>query len=322
MASGKVSARRQFKAFRKKFLPYIPFIRRGRHERIVARMKNNFSIYLNRERQTNEGMGRLFLWSPQLAHAARCLWRVALKNAATDELCLFVTHMAGAQMKPHVIDHVNALMDAGIAVVLIANTDVDAEALQVPEDLAARLHGCLVRENVGYDFAAWAHAYHFINPGSIRCRLYLINDSIVGPLSNEAYGALLQRIRMSPADLVGLTANPYPRAHLQSYYLVFNERLLHSEISDAFMRRIVSFPVKQNVIDCYELWLSSFIEENGFRSAAIFPPLSAELEPSGNDTIFGWPQLIEIGFPFIKSMVLKDPFHAARARRMLPARYL
>jgi hypothetical protein len=277
--------------------------------------------HVNYERRMNEVLGSLFLEPPPLASSASCLLPIPINENATDELCLFVTHAPLTTLKPHVIDHITALVDAGIAVVLIANADVDLPSLQIPAALTARLHGCLIRQNVGYDFAAWAHAYSLLKPNTVRRRLYLINDSIIGPLNRAAYDALLERIRNSPADLVGLTSNPDPHPHLQSYYLVFNERLLHSPTSDAFFRKVVNLPEKQNVIDCYEIWLTPFLEKSGFRSAAIFPNFSKLPSPKRNDTQYAWRDLIGAGFPFIKSIVTRDPFEGKASRQMLPTRY-
>lgn len=318
MDSNGIGFRSRYKTFRKKMLSYMPFIRRSRHERVC----NRFKAALLLERRAKEAMGWLLLDPPSLASTARHNLRLPIINASVDELCLFVTHAPNMTLKPHVIDHVEALLDAGVAVVLIANADVDPCALEIPHGLAARLYGCLIRENIGYDFAAWAHAYAFVARHAVRQRLYLINDSIVGPLDRETYGAFLQRVRDARADFVGLTYNLEPQRHLQSYFLVFNERLLHSDVCDSFMRRVVNMPAKQNVIDSYEILLTRFLEQKGFTSAAIFPILANEHSKQRNDTFGSWSKLVDLGFPFIKSMVLRDPLHRTAARRRVPARYL
>jgi Rhamnan synthesis protein F len=311
------SLRGRYKAFRKKLLSFMPFIRRTRHLRALAHLQKT----LDHERQTNEGMGLLFFSPPPLAATARHMLPVPIKKSPTEELCLFVTHVAARELKPHVIDHVNALIDAGVEVLLIANADVEPASLQLPPEFATRLYGCLIRENVGFDFAAWSHAYCLIEPEAVRQRLYLINDSIIGPLDLAAYRAVLAKIRAEQADVVGLTSNPDPHDHLQSFYIVFNERLLRSPVTDAFMRGIVNLPHKQNVIDCYEIWLSPFLSQQGFKCATVFPNFSKLPPPHRNDTLCAWRELLDAGFPFIKSMVLRDPVHGDASRQLLPARY-
>jgi hypothetical protein len=150
----------------------------------------------------------------------------------------------------------------------------------------------------------------------------LINDSIMGPLDTEAYRALLTRIRTSTADFIGMTRNPDPRDHLQSYYLVFNQRLIHAPLFDELMRGVMNLPSKQYVIDCDEVWLTHFLESGGFTGESMFPSLSTAASPGRNDTIWNWQRLIELGFPFVKAAVLSCSDVVGDPRDRLPARYL
>jgi lipopolysaccharide biosynthesis protein len=313
------SLRKRYKALRKAVLARTPFVRRSRHLRIMGRMEKYLRRLWREEHEKNGAISSLFFAPMSPAAAVECSLNAPVKGHAVDELALFVTHAADPAIKAHVVHHIDVLLNEGIAVLLVVNTDMEPSALDIPVGLTARLHGCLIRANTGYDFAAWAHAHTLVQADSIRRRLYLINDSIIGPLDHPAYRILLQRIRTSKADLVGLTANPDPHEHLQSFYLVFQERLLHSPIFDAFMRSIVNMPTKQLVIDCYEVWLDPYLERCGFRSEAIFPSISTEQHPDRNDTIHRWMELVDAGFPFIKSQVLNDPVQAAAARRLFPS---
>lgn len=317
------SLRVRYKNLRKTLLSFTPFVKRWRHERIVAGLSQRLRQEIDREREAKELLAYLFLDRPQPAAAARIVMRAPLASTPMDELCLFVTHAARVDLKPHVVDHVEALLGHGIGVVLIANTDLEASSLRIPDGLASRLQGCIIRENVGFDFGAWAHAYCLLAPEMVRRRLYLINDSIIGPLDSAAHRMLLRRVRESTADLVGLTRNHYPRDHLQSYFLAINQRLLRAAIFDELMQRIVNMPSKQNVIDCYEVWMTQFLESRGFANEAIFPQiLRGGAGSSSNDTIWMWKELLEMGFPFVKSGVLAFPAMEADARRIVPARYL
>lgn len=324
MSDDQQKLRSRSKSLGKRLLALMPFVRRSRHKRALARMRGylaRMQRHVDEQRKLNEELGSLLLWPPTRAIDAVNLVTVPFKSEAVEELCLFVTHAPAAELKPHVIDHVTALLDRGIATVLIANADVELASLRIPDALAGRLHGCLVRQNVGFDFAAWSHAYCLLPPAAVSRRLLLVNDSIVGPTELAPYDRLLERIRSSGADLIGLTSNPDPHPHLQSFYLVFGERLLRAPISDAFLRGIVNLPHKQNVIDCYEIWLTRYVEEAGFSSAALFPNFSKLPAPRRNDTQYAWKELLAAGFPFIKSIVVRDPTEGKAARALLPARY-
>jgi lipopolysaccharide biosynthesis protein len=315
--SEKPGLRARYKALRKKILSFTPFIRRSRHERALHRIDK----YLQLERKAHEALGYLFFSSPSLASTAKCDIRGPLLDSAVDELCLFVTHASAPQLKAHVVDHVEALLDSNVAVILVANTDLDPGMLRIPQSLAARLSGCVIRANTGYDFAAWSHVYSLIDPALVRQRLYLVNDSIVGPLDRAAYANLIAGVRRSRADLVGLTCNPDPHEHLQSFYLVFNRQLLRSSVFDSFMRTVVNMPRKESVVTCYELWLTPYLVRSGFSAEALFPNISVYGPPTRNDTLSHWKELVEAGFPFIKSAVLIESSEGDEARKMLPERY-
>ena len=105
-------------------------------------------------------------------------------------------------------------------------------------------------------------------------------------------------------------------------YLAFNQPMLHSATFATLMQRIANLPSKRNVIDCYEIWLSPYLERFGFSTTAIFPRLSQRPPPKRNDPIFEWRQLFELGFPFIKAEVLRNPDESEDAKRLLPRSYL
>lgn len=238
---------------------------------------------------------------------------------AGGELCLFVSHCATPALKPHVSTHIEALLAGGIQVLLILNSDCFETAPELPAPLLARLAGCMIRTNRGFDFGAWAHAYSLL-PGPQRLqRLYLINDSIVGPVDAAAHRALLERIRGMAADCIGLTCAQHPRPHLQSYFLVVNAALLRSTEWPRIMHGIRNLATKQQVIDCYETTLSGHLQARGFMCAAVFAGHAGCAE-FDNATIHDWATLIRGGLPFIKGAVLQQLADSPLACELVPAR--
>jgi lipopolysaccharide biosynthesis protein len=205
-------------------------------------------------------------------------------------------------------------------VVLIINTDHHASEFKLKPDFSSRLTGLLVRQNVGFDFAAWGHAFCLLPRGMIRRRLYFVNDSIVGPLDQAAYRTILERIRRSGADMIGLTQNTMPKPHLQSFFLVFNERLFRSQLFTNLMTNMINFPLKNAAIYRYEIQLTSYFQEHGFQCEALFPNMAQD-NLLTNDTFYRWAQLIENGFPFIKGEVLRRASESADVNRLVPGKY-
>jgi lipopolysaccharide biosynthesis protein len=235
------------------------------------------------------------------------------------ELALFVSYAPQPQLKRHVVRHVEALLDAGLQIVLIINTPLAPDAIEIDGGLRARLAGVFVRENAGFDFGAWAHVFGLLRESLAGCeRLLLTNDSIVGPLRAGQLAAVLERVRSSPADVIGLTEYHAPRQHLQSFFLVFQHRALQGNTLGRFMHEVRNLPDKELVIDLYETVLTRRLLSAGLRCDALFPSMAGSAFES-NDTSERWQELVDKGFPYVKTSVLEKHWGTPRMIRLVPA---
>lgn len=295
-----------FRRLRKAVKARLPYVRR-REYRILA--------------ERHQALIAAFTTEARLATDAEVVVLKAPDVSLAGEICLFAAFAATPEPKPHVRAHVESLARAGFAVVLVVNTGLDRRSLSIGPTLLDCLAGCIVRENVGFDFAAWAHAYS-LGQGFPRCsRLLLANDSVIGPLDEHSFEALIERLRDSDADMVGLTENRTPHRHLQSYFLAFGPRALASPEFRCALAGMHALPTKELVIDAYETSLTRLLEAAGLSAAALFPPLYDEPR-SGDDTTARWRELIDAGFPFVKASLLRSPMHANPVRAVVPARLL
>lgn len=298
----------------------LPYVSRKRYDRAISRLNKRERIN-KRLKEEHAALAKLLLVpADALAARATITQAIPISPGETDELCLFVTHAPTPTLKQHVVDHVRSLIEENIAVVLIINTDHQAAEFMLPPDFSSRLSGLLVRQNVGFDFGAWAHAFCLLPRGMTKRRLYFVNDSIVGPLDIAAYRTILERVRRSGADMIGLTQNTKPRPHLQSFYLAFNERLFASPLFTNVMANLLNLPSKNAVIDAYEVHLTTYLQEHGFQCEALFPNMAQD-DSLTDDTTFRWARLIEIGFPFVKGHVLRNNTDPADIMRLVPGRY-
>ncbi|MGF6229269.1 hypothetical protein QFZ27_003224 [Inquilinus ginsengisoli] len=219
--------------------------------------------------------------------------------AMPGEVALFVTHSRdGRSIRRHVEHYVRALQAEGIAVVLIVASD--APEVTVPPALATSLAGLYVRQNVGFDFAAWAHVMQRELALFRSDALYLINDSLYGPFNAKAFGALMARLRAADADIVGLTESHEKGWHLQSFFLRMKRRAFSSPKFHHFWQDVRNYPDKQDVIDLYEVTFCGRMRAAGLTCIALFENLRGD-----NQTAFAWRELIERGFPFFKAAVLR-----------------
>ena len=294
----------RLRTWRRRLKSSLPYVRRREH-RILQRK------YADLIAAVDGG-------APPAASAA-WQWLQPVQGELASEVGLFVAFTDQPRLQPHVADHVAFLAAAGIALVLVINTDVPAERLEIEPRLRARTRGIAVRANVGYDFGAWAHALAVLPPTPRWKRLFLVNDSMIGPLDAATFDRLLGRLRASSADVVGLTEAQLPARHLQSYFLVFNERALQGGCVTRLFARVRNWPAKLQVIDVHETRLTGLLEAEGLRTEALFPSLSGDAL-SSDDTSLRWAELVEQGLPYVKARVVAAHASDPRVRAWLASR--
>jgi len=237
---------------------------------------------------------------PPPAWAVRMEYLKPLRIARGDEVALFVTHSATGRIKPHVEPYLRALGKAGIKPFLIVVTDREVELPQALLDLPA---GVMVRDNAGYDFAAWAHAIHLHPELYGAGTLYLANDSLIGPVSQKSFDAMLKQVRASDADLVGLTESHEYRWHVQTFFVALKPRLLSSWWLHGFFEGVRVLGNKDSVIRAYEVRFAGAVEQAGHTVQVLFPS-----DHAANPTLYDWRGLIERGFPFVKALLVRGHF--------------
>jgi hypothetical protein len=295
-----------FRSWRRDVKARMPYVRR-REYRILQRRYDDLIDSLG--------------WTAQPAARARSRVLKPVEPPPSGEVCFFVSHAAQPMLKPHVRVHVEHLLRSGVHVILILNSDLDADRIEIQPSFAHRLSGLLVRENVGFDFAAWAHAYALCTLAKQWSRLILVNDSIVGPLNIADFDSLMKRLRQSNADVVSLTENRFPPRHLQSFFLALNASALRTEVVPQLFGRILNLPTKDQVIEVYEKRLTGVLTGRGLRCESLFAPLTEDLH-SANDLSFRWAELIRAGFPYIKASVLECLRDHPDVRALVPAEFL
>ncbi len=211
------------------------------------------------------------------------------------ELAVFVTHAPAGKIKPHVLPYVDALRNAGLSVVVVI---VAQHPDQVRADmLLDQVDGLFVRENAGYDFAAWAQVVRRIDLTGTEL-LCLANDSLIGPIWADGLSDLMAKVHDNDAELIGLTENHEFKRHLQSFFLVAKGKAVKALAT--FLDNVRILENKQEVIMSYEVQLTDVLEAQGFRSVALFANTGV-----ANRTVNDWRGLIEEGFPFVKMAVLR-----------------
>jgi lipopolysaccharide biosynthesis protein len=212
------------------------------------------------------------------------------------EIALFVSYSPNGRLKPHVRHYLESLAREGIGIILVVAANLGFAGDE--PWLYDLVDGLYVRANEGWDWACRAHVLALNSPLYRVDILYWLNDSLIGPVNQEAFHALLERLGADPAALVGLTANHQFGWHLQSYFLAFKRKALESLAFQQFVLDVRCLPTREHVINSYEIRFARKLEEGNITAAALFAP-----NPMDNPTVHNWRQLLEEGFPFLKQVV-------------------
>ena len=128
----------------------------------------------------------------------------------------------------------------------------------------------LIRRDHGRDFSSWMVAFWHLREELARYpNLLLINDSMFGPYRPMA--PVMERIRASRADIVGLTDSWETNYHLQSYFVMFKNGSAFEDHMRAFVREFAFPNKKEDVIAQGEVALGKAMSESGLGVEALFP---------------------------------------------------
>ncbi len=173
-------------------------------------------------------------------------------------------------------DYVNNLLKEISAVVdglfIVFNGEIQSNYYERLKSYTTRI---LVRENKGFDVGAYKDAIRILmDDGSWKTynQVIFLNDSFFGffyPI--EEY--LNQAEAAHSVDFWGMTRYPQNKqlkidAHLQSYFLLINQRMMQSEIFMQFWDSLEYPAVFDDAVKNFEVKFTPFFERKGFSSKA------------------------------------------------------
>ena len=212
------------------------------------------------------------------------------------------------------------LQSAGFATVFVNAVSSPVTLTRKPKSIDIFLQ----RKNQGLDFGSWADFCRLMHLSNLRFadfnEVLLMNDSVIGPL--DSLQRILTRLQESSTDVVGLT-NSYHRAkHLQSYFILYKNRILNRGFLDHHYASLPYYHHKPLLVLEQETFIEAVWQKQGFTSQALFPleflkPLGFEL--TLNPTLDLAEDLIDRqSFPFVKKeLLLRNPTRLEAQRRLL-----
>jgi rhamnosyltransferase len=219
-------------------------------------------------------------------------------------IAIFAHFDAQHEVKRFVYQHLQSLRLVCESILFVSNSPLAPADVTKLEQLCA---GVLVRENTGYDFSMWQHGLAKVALTDWD-ELVLTNSSVFGPIF--PLQGVFSRMQDSDSDFWGMTENTEFARHLQSYFLVFRRRLLAAPAFVAFWGGVLPYRDKYQTIRSYEIGLTTYFREQGFRAASFIPPGSFSRRwPRRKvyDLTLSCPlELLKAKMPYLKAALLRD----------------
>lgn len=173
---------------------------------------------------------------------------------------------------------------------IIVSTDCDLAPAEVGK-LRKLAAVCPAAHHGEYDFGSYKRAFARADLDGYDV-LYLVNDSVVGPLYPlEPY---LERMEALGTDAFGLALHPSRNGrHLQSWFIGLRPAVFRAPWFRSFLDSVSPLGSKEEVCVRYETGLTRLLEAHDIRYAALY-------ELRGKSVYNAVARLFRKGFPFLK----------------------
>lgn len=237
-------------------------------------------------------------------------------------VALFAHYDADAKLRSHILSFLEKLREVCDVVIFVSSSPLSAKELAKVEPF---VQSSLLRPNEGFDFSMWQAALREVSLDGVD-ELILTNSSVMGPITPLA--PILEQMAARDCDFWGLTDNLELEWHLQSYFLVLKRAVLKSDAFRSFWASVLPYKNKYQVIRSYEVGLTHFLVEQGFRASAYIPTAScvsaatlARMKRARrtNPTLFFPCELLTRGMPLVKVSLLRENPGAVDLRPLVGA---
>ena len=141
----------------------------------------------------------------------------------SGDVCFFAHFDRHDKVDEYVFRYLSEISRAGFCIVFVTPCVIsDADEARLRTICADVIR----RDNSGLDFGSWAEALKRYS-SQLSGRLLLANDSVYGPMTDLR--DILSRLTATKADFYGLVECRLVTSHLQSWFLLLEPHVVHSE---------------------------------------------------------------------------------------------
>ena len=179
-------------------------------------------------------------------------------------VCIFAHYHPKNQINQACLKYLNSLKEIADEIIFISTSKLPVTETDKIKQLCKTIK---CRENMGLDFGSYKLGLSYVDT-SITDYLILANDSVYGPIY-PLQKTLDKAIRLN-SDVFGITLSDEKERHLQSFFLIFNQRVITSDSFNAFWQNVDSSKNKSQIILDYEIGLSQQLLNAGFTLNALY----------------------------------------------------
>ena len=151
-------------------------------------------------------------------------------------------------------------------------------------------------DNEGWDFGMWYKAIVQLDTTQYH-QVALVNDSCILFKKPTQF---FEWLKLSDADACGVTDSNAISYHLQSYFLVFNQKAIPEMVNYFYEHKLLKHV--SEVIETYEVGLSKHLLNKGLKLEACYS--TKEYHGEFSPTFFLIENLLKKGIPMIKKKIL------------------
>lgn len=178
-----------------------------------------------------------------------------------ERLCIFAHYDKYERIDDYVVYCIQKLYEIGCEIVMVStSTSLLPGEIEKIKDFCSKI---IIRKNIGIDFGSWKVGLSQIKDISSYKEVIFVNDSIYGPFFDLS--KIFKKMEESGADIWGITDSWQHRYHIQSYFMVFNKRMVNSDFFRDFWREVRYFKNKNLIIKEYEIGLSQKAIQSGYK---------------------------------------------------------
>ncbi len=206
-----------------------------------------------------------------ISHEFKNIDSTLISHGKKGKIAVFASFISDGIIPLHVLMYLKELKKHTDAIIIIGDNPLLASEIK---KLSYLVHYASFERHEEYDFGSYKRGIAYLREKlgddfSQINELILCNDSAIAPII--PFDTMLDTMSKRQIDFWSITINPEIFIHLQSYFLVFKNKVLSSQAFIDFFNNVKKENTRSEVIIKYELLLTKRLHDAGFGFNSYIP---------------------------------------------------